>query len=199
MTRSHERISITCSAIALVSGVLLAGAGLQGCTRSDEPPSASQQAPAAIEPVEGMKYYVGGPVMKFDRYGRMRLGGFNGEISSPTSRGLLLGFKKNADSTFDYRTWLNGAIITESKGFLDEEGLLWYRERVSYDANGDVTVRQKLEYDDEAKVMKSVLDHIDPTTGEVVKTTTQEIPYAPTKEEQDEMFEDDSEGEEPAE
>jgi hypothetical protein len=175
--------------------VLLVTGVLQGCTGSDEAPPASRPAAAAIEPIEGMKYYVGGPVMKFDQYGRMRLGGFNGEISSPTSRGLLLGFKKNADSTFDYRTWLNGAIITASKGFVDADGLLWYTERVSYDANGDVTVRQKFQYDDQAKVMKSVLDHIDPATGEVAKNITQDIPYAPTVSEKEQMFDDDSDGE----
>jgi hypothetical protein len=200
MTRSHDRVSIRPSAAAILSAVLLISGVFQGCTGSDEAPPASRAAAASIEPIEGMKYYVGGPVMKFDQYGRMRLGGFNGEISSPTSRGLLLGFKKNADSTFDYRTWLNGAIITESKGFLDAQGMLWYTERVSYDANGDVTVRQKFAYDDQAKVMKSVLDHIDPTTGEVVKTVAQEIPYAPTDAEKEAMYEDEPEGEaEPAE
>jgi hypothetical protein len=195
MTRPHARIPTTRNAVAILSAVLLVTGVLQGCTGSDEAPPASRPAAAAIEPMEGMKSYVGGPVMKFDQYGRMRLGGFNGEISSPTSRGLLLGFKKNADLTFDYRTWLNGAIITESKGFVDAEGLLWYTERVSYDANGDVTVRQKFQYDDQAKVMTSVLDHIDPATGEVAKSITQEIPYAPTDSEKDEMFEENSEGE----
>ena len=43
--------------------------------------------------------------------------------------------------------------------------------------------------------MKSVLDHIDPATGEVAKSITQEIPYAPTVSEKEEMFDDDSEGE----
>jgi hypothetical protein len=195
MTRPHDRTPTTRHAVAILSAALLVTGVLQGCTGPDEAPPASRPAATAIEPIEGMKYYVGGPVMKFDQYGRMRLGGFNGEISSPTSRGLLLGFKKNADSTFDYRTWLNGAIITESKGFVDAEGLLWYTERVSYDANGDVTVRQKFQYDDQAKVMKSVLDHVDPATGEVAKSITQEIPYAPTDSEKKAMFEEDSEGE----
>lgn len=202
MTRPRDRIPLTRHAAAILCAVFLVAVFLQGCTGSDEAPPAGRPAAAAIEPIEGMKYFVGGPVMKFDQYGRMRLGGFNGEISSPTSRGLLLGFKKNADSTFDYRTWLNGAIITESKGFVDTEGLLWYTERVSYDANGDITVRQKFQYDDQAKVMKSVLDHIDPATGEVVKSITQDIPFAPTDAEKQAMLEDDSEGEgdaEPAE
>lgn len=198
MIRSRDRFAIVQRAASVFGVVLLVAGALQGCSKSQEGAPAKGSASATIEPVEGMKYYVGGPIMKFDQYGRMRLGGFNGEISTPTSRGLLLGFKKNADSTFDYRTWLNGAIITQSTGFLDKDGLLWYTERVSYDANGDITVRQKFEYNDEAKIAKSVLNHIDPESGEVVKTFTQETPYAPTEEEKAKMFEDDSEGEEEA-
>jgi len=194
MSRSRDRFAIVQRAVSVLGVTLLVGGALQGCSKSEERAPTTGSAATTIEPVEGMKYYVGGPIMKFDQYGRMRLGGFNGEISTPTSRGLLLGFKKNDDSTFDYRTWLNGAIITQSTGFLDKEGLLWYTERVSYDANGDITVRQKFEYDDEAKIMKSVLDHIDPESGEVVKTFTRETPYVPTEEEKAKMFGDGSEG-----
>jgi hypothetical protein len=153
-----------------------------GCSRSDKKEDAATTAPAKIEPIEGMKYYVGGPVMKYDKYGRMRLAGFNGEVSNPTTRGLLLGFKKNPDSSFDYRTWLNGSIISESSGFLDSDGLLWYRERLSYDANGAVVVRQKFTYDDERKVMNSTLEHLDPADGAVVKTVSDEVPYTPPAE-----------------
>jgi len=194
MTRFLERALVACRGVAVVCVLLLAGGVVAGCTHSDETSSSSPKSAAAIEPIEGMKYYVGGPVMKFDKYGRMRLGGFNGEISSPTSRGLLLGFKKNPDSTFDYRTWLNGAIITKSTGFLDGDGMLWYSERVNYDANGNVTVRQTFQYDDEKQIMTSVLEHLDPETGEVVKTTTQEIPYAPSEAEK-EALEKDAEDE----
>jgi hypothetical protein len=68
--------------------------------------------------------------------------------------------------------------------------MLWYSERINYDANGDVTVRQKFQYDDQKKIMTSVLEHVDPKTGEVVKTTTQEIPYAPTDAEKQALEED---------
>jgi len=190
MTRFHNRDSAARCGAVVLGALFVAWGFIQGCTGSDEASSSKAPAAATIEPVEGMKYYVGGPLMKFDKYGRMRLGGFNGEISTPTSRGLLLGFKKNADSTFDYRTWLNGAIITKSTGFLDSDGMLWYSERINYDANGDVTVRQKFQYDDQKKIMTSVLEHVDPKTGEVVKTTTQEIPYAPTDAEKQALEED---------
>lgn len=170
---------------------LIAFLTIVGCNsgRETEPEAAPKQA--TIEAVEGMKYFVGGPVMKYDKYGRMRLGGFNGEISTPTTRGLLLGFKKNDDRTFDYRTWLNGEIISESSGFLDADDLLWYSERVSYDANGEVVVRQKFNYDDDKKLMISTLEHIDPVEHKVVKTETQEIPYTPAA---DEENEDDDKG-----
>jgi hypothetical protein len=117
--------------------------------------------------------------MKYDKYNRMRLAGFNGEVSNPTTRGLLLGFKKSDDGTFDYRTWLNGSIISQSSGFLDADGLLWYRERLSYDANGAVVVRQQFTYDDERKVMRSTLEHIDPVDKSIVKTVSEELPYTP--------------------
>lgn len=165
--------SILVSALAAV--VFLSG----GCSRSDKKEDAAAQAPAKIEVIEGMKYYVGGPVMKYDKYNRMRLSGFNGEVSNPTTRGLLLGFKKNEDGTFDYRTWLNGSIISESSGFLDADGLLWYRERLSYDANGAVVVRQQFTYDDERKVMRSTLEHIDPVDKSIVKSVSEELPYTP--------------------
>jgi hypothetical protein len=164
--------SILASGLAAV--VFLSG----GCSRSDEKEDAVQP-PAKIEAIEGMKYYVGGPVMKYDKYSRMRLAGFNGEVSNPTTRGLLLGFKKSDDGTFDYRTWLNGAIISQSNGFLDADGLLWYRERLSYDANGAVVVRQQFTYDDERKVMRSTLEHLDPVDKSVVKSVSEELAYTP--------------------
>jgi hypothetical protein len=172
-----------------------------GCSRTPKDDASTKQKAVAFEAVEGMKYYVGGPVMKYDKYERLRLAGFNGEISSPTTRGLLLGFKTNEDRTFDYRTWLNGEIISESSGFLDGDGLLWYSERVSYDANGEVVVRQKFTYDEKREIMTSIVDHIDPVDQKVVKTESQEIPYTPTPEEVAEGDEavDESEDAAPAE
>jgi hypothetical protein len=174
--------------------VLVAAIVVVSCSRSEDPRAgAKAKAPAPIEVVEGMKYYVGGPVLDHDKYGRVRLAGFNGEVSNPTTRGLLIGFKQNEDRTFDYRTWLNGEIISQSHGFLDSDGLLWYSDRLNFDANGDVVVRQTFKYDDEKQIMHATLEHIDPADGHVVKTATQEIPYAPTPEELEDA--DDSHGE----
>lgn len=185
-----RRFQVALQAVLVVTAVFL-----HGCTGGEETvPSKSPSAVPTIERIEGMKYYVGGPALKFDKYGRMRVGGFNGEISSPTSRGLLAGFKKNPDSTFDYRTWLNGAILSKATGFLDSEGMLWYTERTEYGPNGDIRGRDKYEYDDEKQIMKVRWEVLDPKTGEVVTSKTQEMPYAPSEAEK-QALEDDPEDE----
>lgn len=159
---------------------------LAACSSNDdaakEESKASDRAPV-IEKIEGMKYYVGGPILKYDQYGRLRLGGFNGQVSTPSTRGLLIGFKKNEDDSFDFRSWLNGKPFARSTGQVDEAGLLWYEERLSLDGNGNVTMRQKFEYDEEAKIIRTTLEQIDVEDGEVIKSTVQEMPYAPEREE----------------
>ena len=162
-----------------------------GCSSDEKPAAKAKSEAPKIEIVEGMKYYVGGPVLKYDKYGRMRLGGFNGEVSTPSTRGLLIGFKKNDDETFDFRSWLNGKIFARSEGRVDDQGLLWYSERVSYDGNGNIVMRQTFEYDDDAEIITTKLSHIDPENGEVIKTTTQELPYTPPDDEEDDDDEDD--------
>lgn len=173
---------------------LLVASGCSSCGEKKTAPEARK-----IEPVEGMKYYVGGPIMKRDKYGRTRLAGFNGEVKNPTPRGLLIGFKENPDGTFDFRTWLNGMIVSQSDGFLDDERLLWYTKRVSYDSEGAVVVDQIFEYDDEAKTMKSTIRHLDPETGEVVQEYQQNIAYTPPPDpddDDDDWSDDEEDGEE---
>ncbi|RMD81469.1 MAG: hypothetical protein D6815_11750 [Candidatus Dadabacteria bacterium] len=132
-----------------------------------------------IEPIEGMRYYVGGPVMKPDKWGRLRIAAFNGQITAPSSRGLLIGFKENDDGTFEYRTWVNGRPVQKSVGFRDQDGLLWFTKQESYDAQARVIARQSFSYDNDREVMTVTHEQLDPETGKVVKTTTNEIPYAP--------------------
>jgi hypothetical protein len=162
-----------------------------GCT--SEPPEPEKNE-LVIEPIVGMKYYVGGPVMKADRYGRLRLSGFNGEVSAPTSRGLLIGIQIDDTKHFDYRTWLNGLAVSQSTGFLDQDGLLWYTHRSTFDGNGRIVARQSFEYDDSRLVMTSLLEHLDPETTEVVRSHREELPYAPVEDEEDE---DEEETEDP--
>ena len=166
---------------ALLTTVLAAAIfGLGACSGGgeDDTTSANKKLPPAppIERIEGMKYYVGGPVLKADRFGRPRLGTFNGEVSAPTSRGLLIGFKRDGKS-FDYRTYINGRMVSSSTGFLDEDGLLWYDERFTYDFSGRVIARQTLTYDDASETMTSSVEHIDAVDGEVVRKIDQKIPY----------------------
>jgi len=159
----------------------LLSVGTFGCSRGEDQSS----APPTIEGEPGMKYYVGGADIKIDKYDRPRLGGFNGEVQTPTSRGLLLGFKENPDHTFVFRTWLNGVPVQRTEGFLDDDGLLWYRDRLNYDPQGRVVARQHFEYDDEKQVMHSRLDHLDPDNGAVIKSIEQDIPYTPPKSDDD--------------
>jgi len=185
-TISPSSISRPCFALVLSIGLMVAG-----CSSSEpEDGAKDKNKVVTIEKIEGMRYYVGGPILKYDQYGRLRLGGFNGEVSTPSTRGLLIGFKKNDDNTFDFGSWLNGEPFARSTGRVDEAGLLWYDERRSYDGNGNVTMRQTFVYDDEDQMIRTTLEQIDPEDGEVIKTTTQDMPYAPAE---DEVSEDDVE------
>lgn len=147
-----------------------------------------------IAPEDGWKYYVGGPAMKADKYGRMRVENFNGEVKNPTSRGLVIGFKSLEDKRFQFRTWLNGRLITESDGFLDEQGLHWYDERLTFNKEGKVIVRQTLKYDDEAQIMNSTIDHLDPADGEILKTVVSDLPYSPDYDDEDEEEDEAEQG-----
>jgi hypothetical protein len=187
---SHPERTFRKSAKLLAAVAMLAVAlSSASCSRDED----KSVAVPAIEPVDGMKYYVGGPLMKADKYGRFRISGFQGEISAPTNRGLLLGSRMMGDK-FDYRTWINGKLVSRSTGFLDDEGLYWYEERFTYHFNGNPIARQLLTYDDADKVMHSKLEQMDPETGEIIRTHEQDIPYTPVEDEGDDNWEDDEEG-----
>ena len=125
--------------------------------------------------------------MNHDKYGRLRLGGFAGEVASPSSRGLLIGFKREPDGkSFDYRTWVNGRAVSKSTGFLDDQGLLWFTTRETYDSKGKIIARQSYTYDDQAKLMHSSVEQLDPETGQVINTYKQDIPYTPPVDPEDE-------------
>ena len=181
------------AANALLAATALLLAGCSGC--GEEVAEVGEEIPERppVEVVEGMKYYVGGPIMMSDRYGRLRITGFNGRVMAPTQRGLLVGLKLGEDGRFDFRTWLNGSLTQVSTGFADEEGLLWYEERSSYDSQGRVIARQIFAYDDESMIITSTLEEVDPENGEVIESRVSELPYVPP---QDDEFEEFLEGEE---
>lgn len=168
-----------------------------GCSwlSGDEDETNGKEETRIIEPIEGMKYYVGGPVMGHDKYGRMRMKSFNGEIKNPTARGLVIGFKEDPDDKYEFRTWLNGMAINKTYGFRDEDGLLWYEERFTYNPDGRVVVRQTFDYDDGKQIMTSTIEYLDPEDGDVLKKATSEIPYAPPDDEEDWEDEDEDEDE----
>jgi hypothetical protein len=166
-----------------------------GCSwfSGDEGESKGQQETRMIEPIEGMKYFVGGPVMGHDKYGRMRMQSFNGEVKNPTARGLVIGFKEGPGTDYEFRTWLNGMPINKTFGFRDEDGLLWYKERFTFNSDGKVVVHQVFGYDDDKQIMQSTIEYLDPDDGEVLKKVTTEIPYAPPEDDDDWADEDDGE------
>ena len=186
VTCSSSRILLSSLALATAATVALGGAG---CSKTDDGESKPAQRPpvSKLDAIPGMRYYVGGPALRADKFGRLRLRGFNGEVSAPTTRGLLLGMKVE-DGKFDYRTWVNGRIVSSSVGFLDEEGLLWYTERWSYDFDGKTVSHQSLEYDDEREIQISVLELLDPETQEVVQTIEADIPYRPVEDDEEDSF-----------
>jgi hypothetical protein len=193
----HGRFGACHASLTTVLVVVIFGLG--ACSRGgeDDTTSASKKLPPPqlIERIEGMKYYVGGPMMQADRYGRSRLANFNGEVSAPTSRGLLIGFKVEGKK-FDYRTYINGRMVSSSTGFLDDEKLLWFDERFTYDFSGKVIARQTLSYDDASEMMTSSVEHMDAVSGEVVTKIDQKIPYAPAEdddEDSDSLFDDEQE------
>jgi len=179
MKMVNERYAALATALIVVAAVL-------GCSDKGKNDAAAKQDVPVIEKIEGMRYYVGGPVMKADKYGRLRLGGFNGQVTTPSSRGLLIGYKPNDDGTFEYRTWVNGRPVQKSVGFVDEEGLLGFTKRETYDGKGRVIARQTLKYDNDREVMTSTYEQVDPQTGEVLKTVSRDVPYAPPTEEDSE-------------
>jgi len=153
----------------------------------------AKSPPPPIERVSGMKFYVGGPVLKKDRYGRQRLLLFSGEVSAPTTRGLLIGFKPETDGEdFDYRTYINGRLVARSTGFVIDD-LLWFKERFTYNSADQLFMHQTFTYDDANEMMTSRLEHLDPETGEVVQTIDEKIPYSPPEEDEEDSFFDDME------
>jgi hypothetical protein len=181
--------------LLLASLVLVTAATLPGCKGSEPSSKQADRELPPIEPIEGMKYYVGGPLMKYDAYGRLRLGGFSGEVATPVSRGLMIGYKPSTDGkSFEYRTWVNGRAVSKSTGFLDAKGLLWVTERESYDSNGTVVTRQHFTFDDQAMKMTGIVEELDPKTGAVIRTGKMEEAYKPgppPDEPQDEEGEED--------
>jgi len=172
----HHRATHFVSALAAMV-ILTLTAGSCGWFSEKEQDATEPVATPSIELVEGMKYYVGGPFVSQDKYGGMRIRSFDGEVKKPTSRGLVIGYKELEGNRFEMWTFLNGKQISRQMGFLDEDGLLWFDDRRTLNADGKVVVRQTLTYDNDRQIMHSKMEYLDPVDGEVVKTHEADLPY----------------------
>ncbi|HYB98316.1 MAG TPA: hypothetical protein VEC57_04200 [Candidatus Limnocylindrales bacterium] len=140
-------------------------------------PAAEEDArPRNIPILEGYKYYVAGPVMKKDPYGRYRITDFQGEVAQPPSRGLIFGVKRDGDR-FEYKVWANGRLVGAHRGII-RDGLYWPEYREGY-RDEKLVAREYVTNDDAAKVMRLKVEDIDPATGEVIRTSEGSQTYSP--------------------
>lgn len=175
-----KRSSLVLSALLFV---------LAGCSKPETPPAAAPapaaaKAPAAearvlqVPVLPGYKYYVGGPVLAQDAYGRFRITSFNGEVQQPPSRGMVFGVKREGDQ-IEYRVWGNGTPLGFHKGVM-KDGLYWEDSSEGY-RMGKLVAREKMTHDDAAKQTKIVTEDLDPETGEQIRTKEGFLPYTPPK------------------
>ncbi len=187
---NEKRASLSALLVSL-GFVLALGAGCDDIAKvfqKETPPP----EPPKIEAQAGWKYYVGGPVVKPDGFGRYRIGEFQGEISKPSARGFLVGVKREPNKEFQMTTWINGLKMMEASGFIGRYGIYFVTKRTALDGQGRVMSKQTLEYDDEHELEKSVLEYFDPETSESVHTVKSERPYRPPPDEDDDDFFDDT-------
>jgi hypothetical protein len=155
-------------------------------------PAGGEKSLEKIPILPGYKYYVGGPVMGKDPYGRFRLERFDGEVQQPPSRGMIFGAKREGDK-LEYRVWGNGRLLGFHRGTM-KDGLFWQDYIEGY-RQGVLTAREHVVHDDEAKRSKITTEDIDPETGEVIRTKETSISYHPPALPED-MDDDEDEEEE---
>ncbi len=165
--------------------------------QADAPVASSSPAASAAEgslpkiPIlPGYKYYVGGPVMKQDKYDRYRLHRFDGEVAQPPSRGMLFGAKQDGDQ-LEYKVWGNGVLLGFHRGVM-RDGVFWEEYAEGY-RQGKLIARERRTNDDETQRSKVVTEDIDPETGEVIRTRERSESYVPPATDLDDDDEDDDE------
>jgi len=126
----------------------------------------------------GYKYYVGGPTLQQDAYGRYRITSFNGEIQNPPSRGMIFGVKTEGDK-LEYRVWGNGVLLGLHRGVMRQD-LFWQDYAESY-RMGKLVARENSVHNDEEKASVMTAQDIDPETGEVIRTKSFKLSYTPPK------------------
>lgn len=142
------------------------------------PASAADARPVKVPILEGYTYYVGGPLLKKDTYGRMRIAKFLGEVAQPPARGMVIGAKSDGDR-LEYRVWVNGRAVGVYRGVM-REGTFW-REYIET-FHGDKTVAREFTVnDDAAQLMRIKLEDVDPATGETIRVTERTQTYLAPK------------------
>ena len=186
-----------CSGLSIVTLLML---GLAACSNEESgkpnaPAAGTAVAPAAkgqlakIPILPGYKYYVGGPVMKKDAYGRFRLSGFNGEVQQPPSRGMIFGARNDGDQ-LEYQVWGNGVLLGLHRGKM-RDGVFWQEYAEGF-RQGVVIARETTVNDDATRKSKVTTQDIDPDNGEVIRTRETLSSYMPPAVKDDE--DDDAEG-----
>lgn len=194
--------AVAVSALALVAA---------GCSKEEAPsvvakPAPTGAAPAApaapkpkgptpvneadlpkipIEP--GYKYYIGGPHLDKDKYGKHRIQSFNDEVAQPPSRGMVFGVKRDGDKV-EYKVWANGRYVALNRGRM-VDGLFWKDYYEGFKKEVLVT-RETYTHDDEKKVTRIVTEEFDYETGEPIRTKEMEMSYFPAEEDDEEDEED---------
>jgi len=163
------------------------------------PVAGAPAAPAAegqlakIPILPGYKYYVGGPVMKKDAYGKFRLSGFNGEVQQPPSRGMIFGAKTDGDQ-LEYRVWGNGVLLGLHRGVM-RGGVFWQTYAEGY-RQGVLIARETIVNDDETKRSKVTTQDLDPENGEVIRTREASLSYLPPADLEDDEDPDENDEDE---
>ena len=171
----------------LLFGLCLFLVGSAACSPSEEETPRASLPEISI--IEGMKYYVGGPIVREDEYGRQLFAGFNGEVIAPPSRGLVLGYRAGEDGTYEFRSWANGSPMVRTLGVVTNDGLLLPTRSEGFRRGVKLTAATYT-YDDATRMRTIVVSDLDPETGEVVRTREKTMPYVDAAEEE---AEDDDE------
>ncbi|MBI5505511.1 MAG: hypothetical protein HY899_11970 [Deltaproteobacteria bacterium] len=159
---------------------------------SKAPPAAGDARPAKIPILEGYTYYVGGPLLKKDAYGRERIAKFLGEVAQPPGRGMVIGVKREGDR-LEYRVWVNGGSVGLYRG-VTRDGLFW-REYIETFRGEKTIVREFTVNDDAAQLMRIKTEQVDPETGETIRVSETTKKYqAPALPDLPEDSEDDDSG-----
>jgi hypothetical protein len=138
--------------------------------------SADEARPAKVPILEGYKYYVGGPVMGKDAYGRYRISDFQGEVQQPPSRGMVFGVKRDGDR-MEYRVWGNGKLLAVHKGLMRDR--IFWQDYVEGYRDEKLVAREYHTHNDAETRTTIKTEDFDPKTGESIRIREYSVSYHP--------------------